>query len=64
MSFTPGLIKIAEPELQFAFGQAMAHPKDGLPLYGPLREPLTGGRLRIGVVGLLGSLTPEESPAP
>lgn len=50
MTFTPRLIEIAEPELQFAFGQAMAHPKDGLSLYGPLRGPLTGGRLRIGVV--------------
>ncbi|MBO9643512.1 MAG: hypothetical protein J7603_10355 [Pseudacidovorax sp.] len=50
MSFTPRLIHIAEPELQFAFGQAMAHPKDGLSLYGPLRGALTNGRLRIGVV--------------
>lgn len=50
MTFDPHLIEIAEPELQFAFGQAMAHPKDGLSLYGPLRGPLTGGRLRIGVV--------------
>lgn len=50
MSFAPRLIEIPEPELQFAFGQAMEHPKDGLSLYGPLRSPLTGGRLRIGVV--------------
>lgn len=50
MTFNSRLIEIAEPELQFAFGQAMAHPKDGLSLYGPLKGPLTGGRLRIGVV--------------
>lgn len=50
MSFDPRLVEIAEPDLQFAFGQTMAHPKDGLSLYGPLRGPLTGGRLRIGVV--------------
>lgn len=50
MTFDPRLIEIAEPDLLFAFGQAMAHPKDGLSLYGPLRGPLTGGRLRIGVV--------------
>lgn len=50
MSFIHRLIEIAEPELQFALGQAMTHPKDGLSLYGPLSGPLTGGRLRIGVV--------------
>jgi hypothetical protein len=50
MTFNSRLIEIAEPELQFAFDQAMAHPKDGLSLYGPLKGPLTGGRLRIGVV--------------
>lgn len=51
MIFDLRLIEIAEPELQFAYGQAMTHPKDGLSLYGPLQGPLTGGRLRIGVVG-------------
>lgn len=50
MRFVPRLIEIPEPELQFAFGQAMEHPKDGLSLYGPLKSPLTGGKLRIGVV--------------
>jgi hypothetical protein len=50
MTFNSRIIEIAEPDLQFGFGQAMAHPKDGLSLYGPLRGPLTGGRLRIGVV--------------
>lgn len=50
MSFAAKLIEIKEPELQFAFGQAMEHPKDGLSLYGPLRGALTGGKLRIGVV--------------
>ncbi len=50
MSFDPRLVEIPEPDLQFAYGQSMAHPKDGLSFYGPLRGPLTGGRLRIGVV--------------
>lgn len=45
------LVEIAEPELLFGYGQAMAHPKDGLLLYGPILGPLTGGKLRIGVVG-------------
>lgn len=50
MSFDLSLVEIPEPELQFAYGQSMAHPKDGLSLYGPMQGPLTGGRLRIGVV--------------
>lgn len=50
MTFNPQLIEIPEPELQFGFGQSMAHPKDGLLLYGPLPGALAGGRLRIGVV--------------
>lgn len=50
MSFEPRLIEVPEPELLFGYGQAMAHPKDGLLLYGPLPGPLAGGKLRIGVV--------------
>jgi hypothetical protein len=50
MSFNANLIEIAEPELLFGYGQRMAHPKDGLLLYGPLNSPQAGGKLRIGVV--------------
>jgi len=49
MTFDSRLIEIPEPDLQFAFGQSMPHPKDGLSLYGPLLGALTG-KLRIGVV--------------
>ena len=56
MSFAPTLIEIPEPELQFGFGQAMPHPKDGLLLYGPLANALAGGRLRIGVVATANGL--------
>lgn len=44
------LIEVPEPELLFGYGQAMAHPKDGLLLYGPLPGPMTGSKLRIGIV--------------
>lgn len=50
MTFSPRLIELAEPELQFAYEQAMPHPKDGLSLYGPLPSVLNGGQLRIGVI--------------
>jgi hypothetical protein len=50
MSFTVKLIEVKEPDLQFAYGQMMEHPKDGLALYGPLKGQLTGGILRIGIV--------------
>jgi hypothetical protein len=50
MSFNANLIEVAEPELLFGYGQRMAHPKDGLLLYGPLSSPQAGGKLRIGVV--------------
>lgn len=54
MSFALDLIDIPEPELLFGYGQRMAHPKDGLMLYGPVHVPQGAGRLRVGVVS-----TPE-----
>ncbi len=56
MSFQPNLIDVAEPELLFGHGQRMEHPKDGLPLYGPIHSPNGGGRLRIGVVSTAAGL--------
>ncbi|UUZ71248.1 hypothetical protein LP415_19260 [Polaromonas sp. P1(28)-8] len=56
MSFEPHLIDIAEPELLFGYGQRMEHPKDGLPLYGPIRASGGGGKLRIGVVSTVAGL--------
>lgn len=44
------LLDLPEPDLLFAYGQRMAHPKDGLLLYGPLNAPRDAGQLRIGVV--------------
>lgn len=44
------LIRIREPTLLFAFGQAMEDPRDGLTLFGPLDEGRPYG-IRAGVVG-------------
>jgi hypothetical protein len=56
VSFEPNLIEIAEPELLFGYGQRMAHPKDGLLLYGPLDGGNGAGKLRIGVVSTAAGL--------
>ena len=53
MKFDPHLEEIAEPNLEFGLSQEMVHPKDGLLLYGPLRNASGGGRLRIGVVATM-----------
>lgn len=50
MSAALRLIDVPEPELLFGHGQRMAHPKDGLLLYGPSEALAAGTRLRIGVV--------------
>lgn len=42
---------IEEPELQFGFGQTARDPKQGLFLYGPLKDGLVPLRIRVGVVG-------------
>lgn len=44
-----GLIHLDEPTLKFACGQDLAHPKDGLTLFGPYTQ--TPGSLRYGVIG-------------
>jgi hypothetical protein len=57
VSFNSNLIEIQEPELLFGFGQCMAHPKDGLLLYGPIEGNNGKGKLRIGVVSTPEGLT-------
>ena len=49
-----GTAALAEPQLEFAFGQYSPHPKDGLFLYGPLAKAKKTKEIRVGVVG-----TPE-----
>lgn len=50
MTFDPHLVDVEEPDLLFAYGQRMEHPKDGLLLYGPLDGAAGRGKLRVGVV--------------
>src|SRR5689334_13711261 len=42
---------IAEPPLEFAYGQFNDHPKDGLFLYGPHGGPPATRHITIGVIG-------------
>lgn len=42
---------IEEPLLEFAYGQKLEHPQDGLFLYGPVRSSDIPGEIRVGVVG-------------
>ena len=50
MSPVRNLIALPEPQLLFAHGQCMEHPKDGLLLYGPYQNPFSGGSLRLGLI--------------
>lgn len=50
MSKQRELLLFEEPQLTFGFGQQLAHPKDGLLLYGPFYNPHAGGRMRIGLI--------------
>jgi hypothetical protein len=43
------LVHLEEPSLRFAHAQHLAHPKDGLTLFGPFTQ--TPGSLRYGVIG-------------
>jgi hypothetical protein len=43
------LIQLDEPQLRFGHRQALAHPKDGLTLFGPYTR--TAGSVRYGVIG-------------
>ncbi len=43
------LLHLDEPTLRFAHSQDLAHPKDGLTLFGPYTQ--TPGSLRYGVIG-------------
>jgi hypothetical protein len=42
---------IPEPLLEFAHGQKLEHPQDGLFLYGPVNLAGSPGVLRVGVIG-------------
>ena len=42
---------IAEPQLEFAFGQKLEYPRDGLYLYGPASSEASISEVRYGVIG-------------
>lgn len=42
---------VEEPELEFGFGQLADYPRDGLLLFGPLRDPSLPTEVRYGVIG-------------
>lgn len=48
---SPDALFLEEPELQFGFGQCTRDPRQGLFLFGPLREGVMPLRVRVGVVG-------------
>lgn len=48
------IIHLSEPSLEFAFGQQLAYPRDGLFLFGPTDAKKTFATTRYGVIG-----TPE-----
>lgn len=41
-------MQLVEPQLRFGHGQALAHPKDGLTLFGPYSR--TAGSVRYGII--------------
>lgn len=45
------MLHLHEPDLEFAYGQKSAHPKDGLFLYGPHSKAKKTREIRIGVIG-------------
>ena len=45
------LIFLDEPGLVFGHGQVLQYPKDGLLLFGPLRDSRVPVSLRVGVIG-------------
>lgn len=51
----PRLIHVAEPKLEFRFGQAVEYPRDGLYLFGPVDAVQDRRQVRYGVIG-----TPES----
>ncbi|MFT3976847.1 MAG: hypothetical protein QM688_07010 [Sphingomonas bacterium] len=47
----PRLRFLGEPMLEFAMGQRLAYPRDGLFLYGPVGDPADLRAIRYGVIG-------------
>src|SRR5260370_38149591 len=52
----PRMIHVAEPDLEFRFGQTVQYPRDGLYLFGPVDAQLEPRQIRYGVIGTPDSL--------
>ena len=49
--FTPRMLHLPEPELEFHHGQQLVYPRDGLFLYGPVGDAAQLPSIRYGVIG-------------
>ena len=49
--FTPRMLHLPEPELEFHHGQQLVYPRDGLFLYGPVGDVAQLPSIRYGVIG-------------
>ena len=49
--FTPHMLHLPEPELEFHHRQQLVYPRDGLFLYGPVSEVVQLPSIRYGVIG-------------
>lgn len=56
MMSKPRLIHIAEPRLEFRFGQKTEYPRDGLYLFGPVDAQKNPRHIRYGFIGTTDSL--------
>lgn len=56
-SFTPAIIHLPEPLLEFRMGQRLAYPRDGLYLYGPVGKIEQLPTVRYGVIGTSGGVS-------
>lgn len=49
--FTPRMLYLEEPQLEFRHGQRLVYPRDGLYLYGPVGDTKELPTIRYGVIG-------------
>lgn len=49
--FTPRMLYLEEPQLEFRHGQRLVYPRDGLYLYGPVGDTKHLPSIRYGVIG-------------
>lgn len=47
----PRMIHVAEPRLEFRYGQKVEYPRDGLYLFGPVDAGQAPRNVRYGVIG-------------